>query len=53
MNHFMEPKEQQETRQLYEAPWCEWIELEVENGVLYGDSGQITPGSESYRVGRD
>lgn len=47
-----EQQEQQEIKRLYEAPRCEWIEVEVEPLLVVSDGGQGGPGSESYRVGR-
>ena len=48
-----EKQEQQETKQPYEVPRCEWIELVVENCVLMpGNSGQINPDVNSFREGR-
>ncbi len=46
-----EKQEQQETKQPYEAPRCEWIELEVELPLALSDGGNTNP--ISPRVGRD
>lgn len=48
-----EKQEQQETRQPYETPRCEWIELEVEQPLALSDGGEVNPDLKSFRVGRD
>lgn len=48
-----EKQEQQEAKQPYEAPRCEWIELEVEQPLALSEGGQGGPGFGSFRVGRD
>lgn len=49
-----EKQEKQETRQPYVAPWCERIELEVEDSVLVSGSDQDFPDSAQFlRGGRD
>ena len=48
-----EKQEQQETKQPYEAPRCEWIKLEVEQPMLaLIDDVKPGPGFESFRGGR-